>query len=145
MAETQTVAEMSTLIAADSLKPPRRVRRPNAQTGRLPKVKVCGYALNSDDLEAWSKERDLFQDVNALNQRYRAIQTIMCSLPESFCWGIVRSNTEDTYLRCIVVGSNETKEDLIRAYTPARAKRVAKVLGKKDEPPKWYYYQENFD
>ncbi|KDR71644.1 hypothetical protein GALMADRAFT_229597 [Galerina marginata CBS 339.88] len=144
MSETPTV-NPTPPVQAPGPKPPTQVRRPNPKTGKLPPIKVCGYALSMAEIENWAQENKVFLDENTCSRQYGAFQLILGKLPDSFRWGVVRPHTGGIVLKCIIIGSNESKEKLINAYNPARARRVLNVLGREGESPKWYYLREDFE
>ncbi|KDR71643.1 hypothetical protein GALMADRAFT_795111 [Galerina marginata CBS 339.88] len=116
-------------VQASGPKPPTQVRRPNPKTGKLPPI----------------KKNKVFLETNICDRQFCAFQLILSRLPDSFRWGVVRPHTGGIVLKCIIIGSNESKEKLVNGYNPARARRVLKALGKEGESPKWYYLREDFE
>ncbi|KDR71646.1 hypothetical protein GALMADRAFT_143898 [Galerina marginata CBS 339.88] len=142
---TPPQAPVQAPVQAPGPKPPTQVRRPNPKTGKLLPTKVCGYALSMADIENWAQKNKVFLKANVCGRQYGALQLILSKLPYSYRWGVVRPHTGGIILKCIIIGSDESQEQLINAYDPARAKRVLKVLGREGESPKWYYLREDFE
>ncbi|KDR71637.1 hypothetical protein GALMADRAFT_254019 [Galerina marginata CBS 339.88] len=146
MSDIQMTSDKSAVKAAKAPKVPtasKHVRRLNPKTGRMSKLKVCGFAFSREDIDTWALENNVLQKQHAFNRRFYAFEMIVRKLPDSMRWAIVKPHGEEGGLKCIVIGSNESRQDLINAYTPGRVTLVHNALGKDAGQPKWYYLRED--
>ncbi|PPQ93462.1 hypothetical protein CVT25_008566 [Psilocybe cyanescens] len=134
--------------------PARHVRHPISCTGQILPVKVFGFPFPDRMLDAWATYKGLFPNADLQNRCVLVTQIISMMIPWlSFCacdasllWAVVKMPQEDCgMMSVLIVGTDETEEDLQHAYNQERIEAIRQILGDFEIEPAWYWRDHDFD
>ena len=116
---------------------PLRNTRPSA--GGLVPYQVFGFPILTEDLEAWANRLNVDPNLGKLTRQEHAWRILRRSVPAEYkCHSKAVRFPRTSAATCIIIGSNNTPEDLARTQDITLIKNVHKAIRTR-EPPDWFY------